>query len=161
MGFLGDMFLIFLSSSKENRKLKKGKEVNDNLSADKKVLIQTMEKAAENGDYEKYYKLGLMFLQDNSVGYDPERAINYFDKGRKKKNFNCAYAGALYYKGYWSYQHHDDHNCYMWYIDASKCYTDDAQYAAEVRRALKEDFKTETTKKDGLKIYMIKDVKIV
>ncbi len=161
MGFLGDSLLILLSSFKEERKIKKGKEVNNNLSPTENVLIQTMEKNAENGDFEQYYKLGLMFLQSSSVGYDPERAINYFDKGRKKKNFNCAYAGALYYKGYWSYQHHDDHKCYMWYSDASTCPTNDSQYIAEVRRALNEDFKIYSTKKEGTKIMMIKEVKIV
>lgn len=161
MGFLGDSFLIFLSSVKENKKIKKGKEINDNLAPTQKVLIQTMEKNAENGDFEKYYKLGLMFLENSSVGYDPDRAINYFDRGRKKKNFNCAYAGALYYKGYWSYQHLDDYKCYMWYLDASDCPTNDTQYIAQVRRALNEDFKVHSTKKDGIQVTMIKDIKIV
>ena len=161
MGFLGDMFLIFLSSCKENKKIKKGKEVNDNLSPTQKVLIKTMEDNAANGDTEKYYKLGLMFLEGNSVGYDPERAIGYLDKGRKKKNFNCAYAGALFYKGYWSYQHLDDYKSYMWYLDASECPTNDAQYIAEVKRALSKDFKVQSTSKKGVEVTLIKDIKIV
>ncbi len=161
MGLLGDSFLILLSTFKEDKKIKKGKEKNGNLPKSKEMEIQNLEKRAAEGNAEQYYTLGLMFLQDSSVGYDPQRAIGYFDKGRKMKNFNCSYAGALYYKGYWSYQHVDDYNSYMWYLDATNCSTNNPEFMDAAKRAIKEDFKVTSTKKDGIKITMIKDVKIL
>lgn len=161
MGLIGDYFLILLSSFKEDKRLKKGKEMNDNLPSAKLAEIERLEKKAANGASETYYNLGLMFLQDSSVGYDPERAISYFDKGRRMNNFNCAYAGALYYKGHWSYQHVNDYNSYMWYLDATNCSTQNSEFMTEAHRAIKNDFKVTSTEKDGIKITMIKDVKIV
>lgn len=161
MGLLGDSFLILLSTFKEDKKVKKGKEKNSNLPSSKQLEIQRLEKRAASGESGIYYDLGLMFLQDSSVGYDPERAIGYFDKGRKMKNFNCAYAGALYYKGHWSYQHLDDYQCYMWYLDATGCTTQNTEFMVEAQRAKNEDFKIYSSEKEGMKIVMIKDVKIV
>lgn len=160
MGFLGDFALILISQKREEKKIKEGKEKNKNLSNELQLKIEGMEKRAENVNSELYYELGLMFLQDSSVGYDPQKALKYFDEGRKKKNFNCSYAMALYYKGYWSYQHLDDYKSYMCYLDATDCVTDNQKYMIEAKKALKEDFIVESTKKDGIKITLIKDIKI-
>lgn len=160
MGFITDYILVLISSKKEDKKIKAGLEKNNNLSSDVILKVQQMEKRAANGVPDFYYDLGLMFLQEESVGYDPKRAINYFEKGKKVNNFKSSYGAALFYKGYWSYQHRDSYNCYMSYLTASHCVTQLDDFMFNVKKAIEEDFLIESTKKDGIKITLIKDMPI-
>ncbi len=140
MGAIGDYFLILLSSIKENRKIKAGAEKNKNLPENTLRAISNKKRLADNGDVNAAYQLGTKYLNGDDVGYDPKLGEKYLKIAAQKDDFDANYALALFYRGYWSYMHHDGHMSYMHYLHAKECKTNSLEYMAEVKRAIEEDY---------------------
>lgn len=135
-----DYIMVFISAFKEKRKIEKGNEINANLPSNIADKVALLENKAINGDINAAYKLGKMYLDADEVGYDPKKGEYYFEIAARQDDFDANYALALYYKGYWSYQHSDAYKSFIKYIVARNCKTDDKQYIDEVNRAINEDF---------------------
>lgn len=142
--------LLFLSMRKENKKIKEGAIINQNLPQSVVDKVARLKAQCEKGNAIAMYQLGTMYLDSKEVGYDPDLGRQYLEASAKKKNFDANYALALYYKGNWSYPHADAGKSHYYYSVASKCPVDDPRYAKEVQRALDKDFKALPDKKNGV-----------
>jgi TPR repeat protein len=139
-----------LSMYKEKKKIKEGSMINKNLPQTAATKVKKLKAQCENGNPDAMYQLGIMYLEAKEVGYDPDLGREYLEASAKKRNFDANYALALYYKGHWSYPHADPEKSHHYYFMASKCTTDDPQYAKEVQRAISEDFESYPDQKNGV-----------
>ena len=156
-----DYFLgCVVSPIRENKKIEKGKEINHNLSKDIASKVDKLKTLANQGNAIAQYQLGTMYLEAKEVGYNPELGRKYLEMAAKQKDFDANYALALFYKGHWSYQHHNARQSYGYYLNASACETDDTEYKEEVYRAIAEDFGKEVDKKKGLQVWFAVDIPI-
>lgn len=152
--------LLILSMIRENKKIKVGRRINQNLTQAAATKVARLKAECEKGNAVAMYQLGTMYLDSKEVGYDPDQGRQYLEASAKKNNFDANYALAMYYKGHWSYPHNDPGKSYHYYFMASKCTTDDLQYAKEVQRAMKEDFKAYPDQKNGVLWVFKRDIPI-
>lgn len=156
---LHDYTMILISSRKEDKKRKKGDEQNKSLPPRIKEKVDNMVARLKKGNYGLAYDLGLMYLDGEEVGYNPNIAVQYLEIGAKNGDFNSQYALALYYRGHWSYTHVDAYKSMMYYIDAANNKNGAPEFVKEANRAYYNDFFRESTKK-GLQVVFKVDIPI-
>ena len=156
---LYDYTMLFASSRKEKKKRSQGAIRNANLPANIVSKINIFEARMQQGDYDYAYELGMLYLDASEVGYDPDKGRYYLEIGAKNKHFNCNYALALFYKGYWSFQHYDPYKSWLYYASCTDCKNADPKYMQEAIRAYKNDFFVEHLRKE-IKVAFKVDVPI-
>lgn len=152
--------LLILSMIRENKKIKEGRRINQNLMQAAATKVAKLKAECEKGNAVAMYQLGTMYLDSKEVGYDPDQGRQYLEASAKKNYFDANYALAMFYKGHWSYPHADPEKSHYYYVMASKSPTDDSQYAKEVQRAIKEDFQSFDDGKNGVVWVFKRDIPI-
>ena len=155
-----DYVFGFLSAVRENKKIKKGIELNNNLPNEVKAKVERLKDLCSKGDTVAAYQLGIMYLDADGIGYSPKDGEKFLEMAARKDDFDANYALALFYRGHWSYQHVDAYKSMLKYMDASHCKTNDAKYMQVVNRAIQNDFGTKSTKKNGIKVWFKVDIPI-
>lgn len=148
MGMLGDYALILLSQRNEEKKIKAGKAKNMSLSSAVQQKRLILEMAANKGNADSAYKLGCMYIEGDTLGYDPELAVKYFKIAAEKDYFNALYALGMFHMAGWSYCHLDLYKSYCYFVRASKCNCSEPSYMTEVKRLLKDEFCISTKERD-------------
>lgn len=139
MNLIGDSALILIAQRNEDKRLKKGEETNKNLSPAIQTKVKDLKTLANENNASAAYNLGCMYINGDEVGYNPTLAVKYFTIAAKQHHFHANYSLALYYKGYWSYFHKNNYKSYTYYLNASKCNCNDAEYMAAVKRVLNKE----------------------